>query len=63
MNQGELRKQLLHIIDSGLTARAIAKNTNITYDILAKYKQGKLYLCPEDAEKLKSYLDKIVIPQ
>ena len=63
MNQEELRKQLLHIIDSGLTARAIAKHTNITYDILAKYKQGKLYLCPEDAEKLKSYLDKIVIPQ
>lgn len=63
MDQEELREQLLRIIDSGLTARAIAKHTNITYDILAKYKQGKLYLCPEDAEKLKSYLDKIVIPQ
>lgn len=62
MNQEELRKQLLHIIDSGLSARAIAKYTNITYDILAKYKQGKLYLCPDDAEKLKDYLDKVVIP-
>ena len=29
MNQEELRKQLLHIIDSGLNARAIAKYTNI----------------------------------
>lgn len=51
------------IIDSGLNARAIAKYTNITYDILAKYKQGKLYLCPDDANKLKSYLDRVVIPQ
>ena len=63
MNQEELREQLLRIIDSGLTARAIARHTSITYDILAKYKQGKLYLCPEDAEKLKLYLDKVVIPQ
>lgn len=63
MNQEKLREQLLQIIDSGLNARAIAKYTNITYDILAKYKQGKLYLCPNDAEKLKLYLDKVVIPQ
>lgn len=63
MDQEKLREQLLRIIDSGLNARAIAKYTNITYDILAKYKQGKLYLCPNDAEKLKVYLDKVVIPQ
>lgn len=63
MDQAELREQLLHIIDSGLNARAIAKHTNITYDILAKYKQGKLYLCPNDAETLKVYLDKVVIPK
>ena len=63
MDQEKLREQLLRIIDSGLNARAIAKYTNITYDILAKYKQGKLYLCPNDAEKLKLYLDKVVIPQ
>lgn len=63
MNQEELREQLIQIIDSGLNARAIAKYTNITYDTLAKYKQGKLYLCPDDANNLKSYLDKVVIPQ
>ena len=63
MDQEELREQLLCIIDSGLNARAIAKHTNITYDILAKYKQGKLYLCPNDAETLKAYLDKVVIPR
>lgn len=63
MNQEELRQQLLQIIGSGLNARAIAKHTNITYDILAKYKQGKLYLCPDDAERLKAYLDRVVIPE
>lgn len=63
MNQEELREQLIQIIGSGLNARAIAKYTNITYDILAKYKQGKLYLCPDDADRLKAYLDKVVIPQ
>ena len=63
MNQEELREQLIQIIGSGLNARAIAKYTDITYDILAKYKQGKLYLCPDDANNLKSYLDKVVIPQ
>lgn len=63
MNQEELREQLLRIIGSGLNARAIAKYTDITYDILAKYKQGKLYLCPNDADRLKAYLDRVVIPQ
>lgn len=62
MNQEELKEQLLRIIDSGLHARAIAKYTGISYDLLAKYKRGKLYLCPSDAEKLKDYLDKVVIP-
>lgn len=61
-DQEELREQLLCIVNSGLNAKAIAKRTGITYDILAKYKQGKLYLCPSDAEKLKLYLDKVVIP-
>lgn len=63
MNQENLKEQLLYIIDSGLNARAIAKHTGISYDLLAKYKRGKLYLCPSDAEKLKAYLDKVVIPR
>ena len=63
MNQEDLKEQLLQIIDSGLNARAIAKHTNISYDLLAKYKRGKLYLCPKDAERLKNYLDKVVIPK
>lgn len=62
MNQEELRAKLIDIVESGLYARAIAKKTNITYDILAKFKQGKLYLTPDDFSKLETYLDKVVIP-
>lgn len=63
VNQEKLKEQLLHIIDSGLNARAIARHTGISYDLLAKYKKGRLYLCPSDADKLQAYLDKVVIPQ
>lgn len=63
MNQEELKEQLLRIIDSGLNARAIAKHTKISYDLLAKFKKDKLLLCPRDAKTLKKYLDKVVIPQ
>lgn len=63
MNQEELKEQLLHIIDSGLNARAIARHTSISYDLLSKFKKDKLLLCPNDAETLKAYLDKVVIPE
>lgn len=62
VDQEALKTKLINIVESGLYARAIAKRTNITYDILAKFKQGKLYLTPRDAEKLEAYLDKVVIP-
>lgn len=62
MDQEELKLKLINIVESGLNARAIAKKINITYDILAKFKQGKLYLTPEDYAKLESYFDKVVIP-
>ncbi len=63
MNQEELKEKLIKTVASGLSARAISKYTHITYDILAKFKQGKLYLCPSDAERLEAYLDMVVIPQ
>ena len=63
MNHEKLKEQLLRTIDSGLNASAIASHTGISYDLLAKYKRGKLYLCPADAERLKEYLDMVVIPQ
>ena len=62
MDQEGLKLKLINVIESGLNARAIAKKINITYDILAKFKQGRLYLAPKDYEKLESYLDMVVIP-
>lgn len=62
MDQEGLKLKLINVIDFGLNARAIAKKINITYDILAKFKQGRLYLAPKDYEKLESYLDMVVIP-
>ncbi len=62
MNQEELKEKLIKIITSGLSAMAISKHTNITYDILIKFKKDKLYLCPKDAERLEAYLNKVVIP-
>lgn len=62
MDQEELRSKLIDIVESGLYARAISKKTGITYDILAKFKQGKLYLTPKDASRLSEYLYKVVIP-
>jgi len=62
MNQEKLKEKLISIISSGLSARAISNHVNITYDILAKFKQGKLYLCPKDAERLEAFLNKVVIP-
>lgn len=62
MDQEELKEKLINTVTSGLSATAISKHTNITYDILAKFKKGKLYLCPRDAERLEVYLDKVVIP-
>lgn len=62
MNQEELKTKLIDIVDAGLHARAIAKKTGITYDILAKFKQGRLYLTPNDYSKLETYLNKVIIP-
>lgn len=62
MNQEELKSRLISVINAGLRATAISKRVEITYDTLAKFKQGKLYLLPSDAEKLDEYLSKVVIP-
>ena len=62
MNQEKLRNKLISIVDSGLNARAIADHTKISYESLAKYKQGKMYLIPADADKLEKYLLLVQIP-
>ena len=63
MDQELLRERLNDVIASGLVAKAISKHTNITTDVLSRFKNGHVCLCPNDANNLKSYLDKVVIPQ
>lgn len=62
MNQELLRNRLNDVISSGLIAKAIATRTGITTDVLSRFKNGHVCLCEDDAEKLKSYLDRVVIP-
>lgn len=62
MSQTELRTKLIDIIDAGLSAKAISINSGISYDLLAKFKQGRLYLIEKDANKLNEYLSKVKIP-
>ena len=63
MNQELLREKLNTVIASGLVAKAIASRTNITTDVLSRFKNGYVCLCPNDAERLSSYLDKVVLPE
>lgn len=62
MNQDILRDMLNNVIASGLVAKAIARKTNITTDVLSRFKNGYVYLVNDDAERLKAYLDKVKIP-
>ena len=62
MDQELLRERLNDVIASGLVAKAISKHTNITTDVLSRFKNGYVCLCPNDADKLKAYLDQVVIP-
>lgn len=62
MNQNELREKLNDTIANGLMAKAIASKTEITTDILSRFKNGHICLCEDDAEVLEAYLDKVVIP-
>ncbi len=62
MDQELLRERLNDVIASGLVAKAISKHTNITTDVLSRFKNGHVCLCPNDADKLKAYLDHVVIP-
>ncbi len=63
MNQELLRKRLNDVVSAGLVAKAISKHTDIATDVLSRFKNGYVCLCPSDADKLKAYLDKVVIPE
>lgn len=62
MSQNELRERLCIVISKGLMAKAISSKTGITTDILSRFKNGHICLCDADVSKLRSYLDKVVIP-
>jgi hypothetical protein len=62
MNQDSLREKLNHVIASGLVAKAIGARTGITTDVLSRFKNGHVCLCVDDANSLKNYLDKVVLP-
>ena len=62
-NQKELRNKLSAIINSGLSAISISKATNISRIDLSRFKNGQIGLIESDAENLKKYLDKVVIPE
>lgn len=63
MYQEELRNKLSVTIESGLSAAAIAKATNMTTIDLSRFKNGQICLIEPVADRLKAYLDKVVIPQ
>ena len=62
MNQDSLRERLNHVIASGLVAKAISARTGITTDVLSRFKNGYVCLREDDASRLESYLDKVVLP-
>lgn len=62
MNQNELRERLMDIVNAGLSVRAISRNSDISYDLLAKFKQGRLLLIEKDVKRLEQYLSNVKIP-
>lgn len=62
MDQKELRDRLIAVVEAGLTSKSVAFKTGIATDILSRFKNGRVCLCENDAVKLFSYLDRVVIP-
>ena len=60
--QEELRNRLSAIISNGLSASAIAKATDITTIDISRFKNNQICLIEPVADRLKNYLDKVVIP-
>lgn len=60
--QEDLRNKLSAIISNGLSASAIAKATNITTIDISRFKNGQICLIEPVADRLKTYLDRVVIP-
>lgn len=62
MYQQELRTKLDEILNKGLSLSSIAKSTGLSYYMLSRFKNNKIYFVEDDAEKLDKYLSKVYIP-
>lgn len=62
MDQDLLRQRLNKVIASGLVAKAISKRTDISTEILSRFKNGYVCLCEKDKNRLENYLAKVVLP-
>lgn len=62
MNQTDLRSKLLYVVENGLVAKIIAQKTDIPTDVLSRFKNGKVCLCTDDANRLEKYLSLVQIP-
>lgn len=60
--QDRLRDKLSDIMVSGLSATSISKATNISRIDLSRFKNGQICLIESDADRLETFLDKVVIP-
>lgn len=58
-----LREKLNDIVESGLSAKAIAKNIGFSENDLSRFRNHRLCLRRADAEILSHYLDQVVIPK
>lgn len=58
-----LRDKLNEIVESGLSAKAIAQNVGFSERDLSRFRNHKLCIRRSDAEILLNYLNKIVIPK
>ena len=63
MNQDILRNHFIDILQSGMKLGAVAKAANVDPNDLSRFKNGHAYLKKESAERLKDYLDRVVIPE
>lgn len=62
MDQDLLRQRLNKVIASGLVAKAISKRTDISTEILSRFKNGHVCLCEKDKNRLEAYLSQVVLP-
>ena len=59
MNQEELRKKLIEVVNFGLKVNAISERTKINSVDLSRFKNGHIYLKKDDSEMLEKFLDQI----